>query len=220
MTTSQIESLANRENVASADFDVGQTLRELVIPEFLADVDRRHGKVFWRRQRATISVIASTTDREYDLAKDFGWLEMARFYSTSCPNLPDLKYIGEDPEAVIASEMATIQARPTAYDIVTGDTNRWALKFNCFPDAAYTCHYVYYRGINFDDYTSSVNLNPLIPPEFHSALVHKLSAYIYENRYGIKDQRAAVEHAHYDKVLDSMRSRKEGASRNRAVFVR
>jgi len=145
---------------------------------------------------------------------------MARLYSTSYPNLPNLKYIGEDAEAVLQSEMTTVQSRPTAYDMVAGETNRWALKFNCFPDAAYTCYCLYHRGINFTDYTTSVDLDSYIPPESHSALVHKLRAYIFEERYGIQDQRATAEHGHYDKVIDTMRTRKEGASRNYARFVR
>ena len=45
MTTDQVESAANRGDIATADFQLGTVLRYSVIPQFLEDC----GRIGWRR---------------------------------------------------------------------------------------------------------------------------------------------------------------------------
>lgn len=220
MTTAQIESLANRENLANYDFNVGMVLREQVIPTFLLDTDAVVGKAYWRRRLATISVTASDSDRDYDLPSAFDRMDGEIRFTSSSENYPPLKYIGEDPEAVNRAEAATNQMRPTAYYLVPGSsTGLLAIRFNTYPDAPYTLRYGYLTKIPFDDDTTSIDLALYIPSQFHIAIMHGLRAAILEDRYGIGDTRAQTERGLYERVIDRMKLHKEPAPRNYVARV-
>jgi len=218
MTTAQIESLANRESIANADFDVGQVLREIVFPTFYADVDDVIGDASWRRKMSTLSIVASTTVRNYDLAADFDRMEQLRLITTAA-SYPPLKYVGEDPGQLTSAEAATGQTRPTGYYIVPGVVSTWAVKLNTFPEAAYTAHYVYYSRLTFTDYTTDVSVNSYVPAKYQFALVHLLRHEIFSDRYGIGDDRASTALAKYGQAVSKMVAGKEQAPRNYAVFV-
>lgn len=219
MTTATIESIANRESLASADWNVGRELREKVIPKFLLDVAEIVGKTSWLRKRASIDVVASSTDRDYDLPADFDRMDGDARISTAAGTEYGLKYIGEDPEALNRMEAATQQTRPSGFDILTGETNAWAVRFNTYPDAAYTMRYVYYFRIPFDDYTSSVDMDGYVPAQFQYALVHALRAEIMGDRFGIEDGRYVKEKQDYQEFVSRMKGHKEFAARSHAVFV-
>jgi hypothetical protein len=219
MTTATIESIANRESLAGADWNVGRELREKVIPKFLLDVAEIVGKTSWLRKRASISVVASSTDRDYDLPANFDRMDGNARLSTAAGTEYQLKYIGEDAEAVNRMEASTEQARPTGFDILTGETNAWAVRFNTYPDDAYTMRYVYYYRIPFTDYTTSVDMDDYIPAQFQYALVHALRAEILGDRFGIDDPRYGKERQDYQEFVSRMKGHKEFAARSHAVFV-
>jgi len=221
MTTQQIESMANREGLATYDFNVGMVLREQVIPMFFLDVDEVVGKVYWRRRQDSLSVTASSSDRDYDLPATFDRMDGDFRMSTTSQNYPPLTYIGEDAEQVNRAEAASGQSRPTGFYFVPSSTDGiLAVRFNTYPDAAYTVRYQYYIKIVFTDHTASVDLKEYIPDQFHIVLMHGLRAAIMEDRFGIGDQRAQTERGLYDRVIHRMRHHKEPAPRNHAVFVK
>jgi hypothetical protein len=222
MTTAEIESLADRGNLANHDFNVGMVLREQIIPTFLLDVEREAGKPYWLRRQDSLSVVASATDRDYDLPAEFSRMDGDVLITTdNLTEYPPLKYIGEDPDQVSRAESATGQTRPSGFYFVPGSTTGLlAVRFNTFPEAAYTVRYVYYIKVPFTDYTTKVDMRIYIPDQFHIALVHALRAAIMADRYGIRDGRAQDEQGRYSNVINGMKLHKEAAPRNHAVFVR
>jgi hypothetical protein len=212
--------MANREGLATGDFNLGQVLREQVIPEFLLDVDSEVGKVYWRRTPASLNLVASDSVRDYDLPAAFDRFDGEPIMVTAQNARYELTHIGEDSRQVALANNSTTQTRPTGYFLVPGSTaGLWAVRFNAFPDAAYTVPYVYFIKIPFTDYTTKVDLSTYIPDQFHIAIVHGLRAAIMEDRYGIEDKRAKTERGLYQRVISNMGHHQEAAPRRHAVFV-
>jgi hypothetical protein len=221
MNTLQIESLANRGNIAKADFNIKTTLRRLVIPRFLLQVDNVVGQVHWRRK--TLSLDFTTSDRDKDLPTDFDRFDEVYLASTASSTgleSEPLDYIGEIPENVLKAEVATTAAKPTAYYIVAGDTNPFGMKMAVPLDQNYTAKGVYFRLIPFTDDVTEVDLDDYIPWQYQAAIVHLLRAEIYADRYGFGDQRYTEEKQRGDEFIAMMAVKKEPAPRNRAVFAR
>ena len=108
MTTAEIELAANKGNLATADFDVGQALRYQIIPQFLEDV----GPCSWRKAYKQITTIA--TRQTYALASNA--LKIHEAYRAIPGGKPvQLDYIGEDPLKVAQAEIAVTPAPPTGY---------------------------------------------------------------------------------------------------------
>lgn len=183
MTTFEIESMANRGDIAR-DMNVGAILRYQVIPEFLEDV--RY--CAWRKKWASISTVAGT--RDYALPADFGEMQ-----KVTRVDYGELHYIGDQEEKVFAAEEATTQNAPTLYYLGRDpDSTGGAFKhifFDCPPDAVYTIRYNYLYTVPFTDLVTPVDLAAWIPDQFHWGLVEGLKREIYEERFGLGDPRSA-----------------------------
>jgi hypothetical protein len=183
MTTFEIESMANRGDIAR-DMNVGAILRYQILPEFLEDVRN----CAWRKKWATISTVAGT--RDYALAADFGSMQKVERVDYG-----ELYYIGDQEKKVFAAEEATEQNAPYAYYLGRDpDSSGGAFKHLFLdrpPDAVYTLRYNYLYTIPFTDNVTPVDLAAWIPDQFHWAFVEGLKREIYEERFGLGDARAA-----------------------------
>jgi len=221
MTANEIATLANKGSIALADFDLQKTLRRVVIPKFLLDVDRIVGTVHWRR--ATWSQAVSVGTRDYNLPTDWERFELLKLNSAAGLKEAELVYIGEDPNFVLEAEAATIVEEPSSYYIIAGFGSTpppFALRLGAPTDAAYTLLAVYYRLIPFTDDSEDTELNAYIPLQYQAALVCALQTKIFEDRFGIGDGRYVSAQAEYRDWLVSMSQKKEPAPRRHAVFVR
>lgn len=194
MTTFDIESVANKGNVAR-DMNVGMVLRYQIIPEFLQDVRM----CAWRKKWATVTTVAGT--RDYALASDFGEMREVQIVGYD-----PLEYIGEDAEKVFQAEAATTQGRPAGYyigrdaDAAVGTFKH--LYLDCPPDGVYTIRYNYLYTVPFVDDVTPVDLEAMIPLQFHWALVEGLKREIYEDRFGLSDPRAAKASDQFERWKD------------------
>ena len=181
MTTFEIESMANRGDVAR-DMNLGSVLRYQVIPEFLEDVKA----CAWRKKWATVTTVVG--QRGYALAADMGELREVHRVGHG-----PLEYIGEDAEKVFAAEEADGEAGPTGYylgrDPNAVDGRFRHLWLDAPADGAYTLRYAYYYVIPFADGVTPVDLAGWIPEQLHWALVEGLKREIYEDRFGLNDPR-------------------------------
>lgn len=222
MTTVEVETLANFDSVASGGLETYlKTLhRQVVIPEFLKDIDKTVGRVGWRRKTASFSIVAATTN--YDCPPDFDKFDVINLLNTDGITMGgELVFIGEDAEKVLAAEFATIAGPPTQYYIVQGSTNALkAIKLQAPPDGSYTAKGIYYRRIPFSDNTSSVDLNDYIEQKHQSGLVKRLRMELLRERFGVDDSRYTALAGEYGNYLEGLEYHKESASRNHAVFVR
>lgn len=221
MTTLEIETLANHDSLASGSLDTNLKLihRQIVIPEFLKDIDRVIGRVHWRRKTTTFSVVAGT--RNYDCPTDFGKFSAINLVLASGVLGSALTYIGEDDASVIAAENATLAVAPSAYYLVQGSTNVLkAIRIGAPSDAAYTLRAVYYRRIPFADNTTTVDLDAYIEPQHQSGLVKRLRMELLRDRIGIRDSRYEVASGEYEAYLEGLEYHKEAAPRGTASFVR
>jgi len=220
VTTVEIESLANVDGLATQDLlaRLPQILRRLVVPEFLRDIDRHIGRVHWRRKTTTINVVSPT--RNYDCPADFDKFERLQRRLTTGTGLgPELDYIGEESDLVLAAEAATVAAAPGAYYIVAGATNQWAIRLSAPPDGSYTLLGVYTKGLAWTNDTTPVNLDPLIPYQYQGGLVKRLRMYILEDRVGVRDNRYSIAASEYERWIEGLEFSKEPAQRHRMVVV-
>jgi hypothetical protein len=230
VNTTEIEELANQDGLATTDMEakLRVRLRRMVLPEFFKDIDRRIGRVHWRRRSTTIAVVAPT--RNYDLPSDFDKFSIVQRSDSTAPNNlgSELNYIGEDDDLVIESEAATETAPPTGYSIVAGTLavdgagipKRYALRLSRIPDNAYTLYGVYYRMVPFVNDNAPVDLDPYIPWDVQGGLVKRLRMYILEDRVGIRDNRYALAKEEYGEWINSLEFAKEPAQRTKVVSVR
>ena len=227
MTTAVIESLANRGNIATADFQIGLMHRLVVIPAVLEDV----GDGGWRRHYATVSVTAGSTG-PFSLPSDFG--KMIGLYppykTTSDTRLSgeeSLQFIGEDPDEVAMNLAATgvTPAPPAAYWIVADPTQSNALKAvhtDVPADKNYTMEAVYNWVIVWPDpgtWTASVELDPYLPTELQNAIISRLRATIIADRYGMGDARYQKEYEDSNVWIERCKNKKYLARRNFTIRV-
>lgn len=223
MLTSQVESAANRGDLATADFDIQLVLRSNVIPAFLEDV----GRIGWRWRGYQLTTVPG--QQSYTLPEDF--FEMQDVWVVSGTGVSNvtvntggdsdpLPFIGEDPYRVAAA-LANVanypqtQYRPLGYFLqhdVT-DPNRWAIWFQAPPDGTYTLWVLYYWIIPFADSSQDVDLRKYLPEQYHWALVELLRREIIDDRYGQGDQRYATSDAKYQAWLARIAKKRELAKR-------
>ena len=223
METIDIETLANASGIAAADFDLGKNLRHIVIPKFFLDVDNVVGRVHWRRQVWT--QLLGLGIRDYDLPADWERFEILKLQTATGLEEDEMTYIGESADYVLEAEAATVPGKPAYYYVVAGSSplttgKPFALRIGNPTDSAYTLMGVYQRQIPFADDITSVLLDPYIPKQYQAALVLGLRAKIYENRYGIGDNRYQSTDAEYRGWIVALATKKEPAPRGAAVFVR
>lgn len=223
MTTTDVEKRANREGLADANFELQQTLRLDIVPQFLADVAEVVGIPHWRRK--TLSLSFSTSSRNYDLPEDWHRFEELRIQASTGGMAADpMTYIGEHPDKIIAAENATTAVCPTQYYIVQGSTaGLWAVRLGAPSDAAYTARGVYQWRIPFDpdDQAEEIELNEYMPTDIQYALVHGLRMRILEDRFGMEDDRYSRAEKAYNKAVNSLYFQPEGApAGSRATYVR
>lgn len=102
----------------------------------------------------------------------------------------------------------------------TSSASWQAIKFQAPPDGAYSIQVVQLKFIPFGDTTTSINLTPYIPVQFHWALVNGLKAQIFFDRFGQGDPRYDRQQALYEKDIDKARAHRELGRRNYFVSVR
>lgn len=212
MTTAEIESAANRGNIATADFVIGQVLRRQVIPQFLEDV----GVTSWRKAYKTITTVAGT--QYYDLDANFLKVHEAYRITNGGIDDPPLEYIGEDPRKVALAEANTTRSAPTGYYITIDGASAGAglwrrMKFQAPPDAVYAIQVVQLTYIPFADDTTSLNLKPYIPEQFHWGLVTGLRKEIFFDRFGQGDPRYDRANADYQEWVGRAQAHRELARR-------
>lgn len=219
MTDQEICSLANKGEIATADFDIGKTFRTMVVPKFLLDVDLIVGVVHWRR--AVWNQAITSASRNYDLPDDWERFEKLKLKTAAGLEDNPLSYIGEDDDAVLQAEASTTQAKPSSYYVVAGDPKRWAIRLGQTPDAVYSVLGIYYRTVPFPAATEDgLDLDPYIPAQYQAAPVLLTRAQIFLDRYGFGDGRYTAAMSEYKDFVLSMAQKKEPAPRGRAVFVR
>lgn len=199
-------------------------LRHVVIPKFLLDVDQLCGKVWWRR--ATLTLAFTSAGRNYDLPRDFDWLEDLRLVVGGTLRGTGLKYIGEDALRIEAAEASTDPGEPAAYYFVEGtqvetqpEPKRQAIRLDVTPDTTYTAHGVYYKKVPFADDSTVLDLDPYVPRQYQGALIEALRAEIFLDRYGIGDERYAIQQAKYENWITRLSGKKEAAARSHVRSV-
>lgn len=217
MTTDQIETLANRRNLATPDFDIKSELRYNVIPHFLDEV----GHTRWRRRTATVTTVIGTQD--YDLPADFFFMRRISPGANYPEPISQLEYVGENPERLTAAEQGTSNGNPGEYQIVPdSDGNLKKLRLYPTPGIVTTFTYVYTNFVPFKNAEEDIDLGGYIPEQYHYGLVSGLRAEIYLDRYGEGDPRYPAE---LNKYADWIRKARKGlshepATRNYGVYAR
>lgn len=212
MLTSKIEQYASVGDIASPDIDLKVLLRRKVVPGFLHDV----GFVAWRRPVATISLLPG--QNAYDLPDDFWMMQVL----TIDPSADKLKYVGDDPEKMIAASANVTPGRPDGYFITRRPTSLLykRIQFNAPPDTGYTARFTYYTDIVFIDDTTDVEMDKYIPSQFQWGLVEGLNREIMRVRFGIGDPRYAAAEEQYGVFVERARENPELAHRTVVSLVR
>jgi len=223
MTTSDVERRANREGLADANFELQETLRLDIVPQFLADVAEVVGIPHWRRK--TLSLSFNTTDRNYDLPANWHrFIELRLGLTTGGMAADPMIYIGEHPDKILSCEAATVAVCPSRYYVVQSTTaGLWAVRLAAPSDAAYTARGVYLWRIPFDeaDPSEDIDLNEYMPTDIQYALVHGLRMRILEDRVGMEDSRYTRAEKAYNKAVSSLYFQPEAApAGSRAVYAR
>lgn len=215
MQTTQIETAANRGDIATADFQIGLVLRSQVIPAFLEDV----GRIGWRRK--IVQITPASGKQTYSLPDDF--FEVADVYIAG--NINPIPFIGEDPALVTQAEMTTSGGGWTGYYLVR-DPDRvtgWAIKFDAPAGVAGgpVAYVHYYWFVPFENETEEVDLREYVPEQYHWALVELLRREIIDDRCGEGDKRYVTANNKYHEWLQRIVTKRELAPRgNRAKYVR
>jgi len=222
MTTTDVEKRANREGLADANFELQETLRLDIVPQFLRDVTEVVGTPHWRRQ--TLSLNFNTTERNYDLPANWGRFVELRLKLSSGGMAGDpMTYIGEHPDKIIDCENDTTATCPTGYYVVQGsESGLWAVRLAAPSDAAYTARGVYYWRIPFDpDDPADIDLNLYMPADLQYGLVHGLRMRILEDKLGMEDSRYIRSEKAYNRLVESLYFEPEAApAGSRAIHVR
>lgn len=215
MTTLEIETYANEEDMATGSNDVNLAvrLRRKVIPKFEADV----GHCSWRRKTATIAVAIG--DREYDLPTDFSdMLDWPVYDLGGTPPIQSvLLYIGENAPLMGVSEADAVTGTPSTYWIKrlgTGTAYQRNLYLGKIPSAVATIRYAYLSAQQFSNFTDSVEQDNYIPPALQWALVEALKMELYRARFGINDPRFQSSKAAYDEYVINAQEYAEPGRRN------
>ena len=208
MLLSQIEAMAGKGNIATGAFNVRNTLRFEVIPEFYRHV----GDVTWLRRGTTITVVPG--ERTFRLPRDF------RSVISAGGKERPLCYIGEDPVLVARAEAQQTASCPRGYYIVKDAECKWrAIKFDAPSDMEYLVPLVYRSRLSFGNDADEVELDEFIPEDYQQALLQGLKAEIYLDRYGQGDERYKTAAARFIEICEQA---KEGAhdlaQRNYAVY--
>lgn len=219
MTTAEIESFANPGGaiIGSSDLNLKSLLRLKVIPEFESDV----GECAWRRVFTTLSFAIG--ERENDLPTNFKkMLDGPSWYDADGQRW-DMTYMGEDVPTVLESENSTTSAAPSAFYLVrsaSAPKNLRRIRLNAPTDRALTFQYGYISQIYFTDFTTSVDLDPLIPRDLQWALVEGLKIEVLTDRMSMDDPRIAKAIADRQKYVDKAIEEREPAMRRGTKRIR
>jgi hypothetical protein len=220
MTTETIAILANRGQIASGDFNLAETLRYEVVPEFFGELP----EAVWRRRYNTLTVTqgdrGATTP--YDLGDDFySMVAIWVPYADGTLTHHGIAFIGEDPAAIAAAEASSTQGSVGGYYIVprASDQEFKGLKFSIPPDRSFSAPYSYIAYPYFGNAAQAVEMNQWIPEPLQHGLIHLLRAKIYLDRYGEGDQRAAGAMNQYERVLARVREKYALSRRSHSVYV-
>lgn len=224
MLTSEIESLANRGNLAGPDLNIKSMLKRNIIQQYLIDI----GEVTWRKRARSLYFQANV--RFYDMVDDF--YKMIEIYTPSTSatpfaDPPRLHYIGEDPRLVAIAEMTTTSGTPGGYYIgardTDGDVGDGEMKrvyLNCPPTESVTYSAVYLPYPVFRDDQEDVQINKYIPEPLQYGLVCGLRAEILLDRYGQGDKRYTAENDRFEKWKTRAMNHHDPGKREYAVFAR
>lgn len=217
MNASLVETLANRGDLATADFQIGATLRFGVIPEFLTDVAR----VGWRKR--TVSLTLPQGAREVALPRDFGDMGGIWIPPIQDPSDPGLIYFGESDVEVANAEETTDPGAPAGYYLPmasSGDLSHRAVRVDRPADRNYSLRSVYFWKIPFEnDQDDSIDLDLYIPSQYQWALVDLLRAKIIDDRYSEGDPRYQAAMDSYNKWVSKVLVTRELARRNHVIYV-
>lgn len=209
MTLTDVEVIANRGNIATAEFRIGLILRKKVLPEFYREVYAESDPT-WARKTATLDTVINT--RAYMLPADFQ--QMVRF--------DGLKYIGEDAELVLKAEKSTntgTQGSPEGYYIVRLKKGRQELRLAGWPSQAASYPYVYRSRLVVVDEADDIELDDFIPQDYQDALIEGLWAEILLDRVGQGDPRYGAAREGFLRICDAARTQAhDPARRNYAVY--
>ena len=217
MRISDLISLANEDGLAGPDLDLKRRLLHVELPTYLLDIDQRCGKTFWRLRDFTLSPVAN--DRELTLPSDFGRMDRI-IVSSSNYRGHEFRHLADDSTDHLLWETITTPGLPTHYRIKYA-SSAYSIRFSQLFDTACTLVGQYYADLNYlpdtpvgdgEDVDEDVDLGVLVPAKFQVPLVHRLRAYIYENRFGIGDGRYTSTMKLYDGLLDSYRVTHRSAS--------
>ncbi len=191
MTTTQIATYANGQDLASTDIDLQVLLRRKLVPYFLG----RIGYVAWRRKQDTATVTAGS--RSFYISDNDFW-HMKKLV-ISGEESKGLTYIGDDEEKVLKAVANGTAAKPTQYymELSTNiSTINWRVIFDSPLDVDRTFAYIYDTNIYFSNDSTSVDLDLYIPTQFQWGLVHLLQAEVYATRFGAGDE------SRYQRAMD------------------
>jgi len=218
MTLTEIQTVANRGSIATADFDIGKCLRQEVMREFAQKVGEADPT--WLRRSSTISLTAGV--QLADLPDAFRSMVVVYEAGLNSQNEPvPMTYIGEDALRVARAEITTERGAPGGYYIVQRQSDsKWKrIKFDRPADTSYTIPYVYRVDLIFAD-ADNPELDQYMPAEIQHALIHGLRREIYFDRYGQGDPRYQRAADRFDELCLLAQGFHDHARRNYAVYSR
>lgn len=232
MTTADIVSEVSNGDLATGTININFRLRRVVIPTFLADVDRRCGRPWWRTGFLTLNVVANT--REYALTNDFRRMDKLSVYDADDPAIGgynEIVYRGEFAHDMLLAELGGADDDgdnhlPLGFYILMRDGAGGGsapypplLYFTRTPTINFTAKGKYEKRVYFADNTTSVDLNLYIPEEWQVGIVHLLEYTLFKARYGAGDKRSGDARKDYDSFLESMVTAKHPAQQRRVVTL-
>jgi len=202
MTTDQIVQLADPSNLASPELNLNALLRFKIIPDFLSAVRG----VSWRRKWMSQNITSGVST--YDMPANLESIFAARLDGAAEP----LPYIGEHTERIFSSMSGSTPRKPTGWWLELSSTSGLrVLHLDSSPDSNYTMRIGYLWGYQFQDDSSAVQLNTLMPERVQWGLVSGLKRELQLERFGQQDPRFVVADKEYEAAkAKAMLYREEG----------
>lgn len=210
MTVTEILTLADPGELATADLDLATALREKVIHEFLADI----GYPSWARTFDTKTLVAG--NRYVDITTETFRQMRNVFIAPNYDEDDALLYIGDDDSKVLAAMANTVQQKPTAYYLGFTGSVFERIYFDSPADSNYTVAFVYYKRIP----SAASDLDPYIPADVQWPLVEGLRRYLYRERVGIEDRRFIDADQEYGRWISRLTENPEKSSGGKRKYVR
>lgn len=189
MTTDQIVQLADPSNLASPEMNLNAILRFKVIPDFLSSVLG----VSWRRKYMSQNISSGVPT--YDMPANLESIFDARLDGATEP----LPYVGEHTHRIFAAMASATPRKPTGWWLeLSSSTGLRVLHLDASPDSNYVLRIAYLWGYQFQDDSTAVQLNTLMPEKVQWSLVAGLKRELMLDRFGQQDARFVVADKEYE----------------------